>query len=142
MKKLFLALVLCLVSIVSFAQTEVQTQPMPQLPAQRYVTQEEFQKSLEQMNKEYKQQMDMKMDMSGYYLEKAGKLQSAAIWVSLGGTFLGTLLAASNDTSTSTIGGVITLASDITALVLQISSASNMKKSGLVLQGNGIAYKF
>lgn len=142
MKKLFLALVLCLVSIVSFAQTEVQTQPMPQQPAQRYVTQEELQKSIEQMNKEYKQQMDMKMDMGGYYLEKAAKLQSAAIWVSLGGTFLGTLLTASNDTGVYTVGGVITLASNITALVLQISSASNMKKSGLVLQGNGIAYKF
>ena len=142
MKKLFLALMLCFVSVIGFAQTEVPAQTTEQPTTEKFVTQEELQKTIAQMNIEYKQMTDL----SGFYLERAGKYQTASLCVALGGGFAGGIIISlgerTRSTAAVTIGGILVGAAEITALVFQFKSASYMKKSGWVLQGNTIAYKF
>ena len=142
MKKLFLALMLCFVSVIVFAQTEVPAQTTEQPTTEKFVTQEELKKTITQMNNDYKQMADQ----SGFYLEKAGNYQTTSLCVALGGILVGGVITIVGEEVGSdgviTIGGILAGAAEITALVFQFKSASYMKKSGFVLRGNGVAYKF
>lgn len=142
MKKLFLALMLCFVSVIGFAQTEVPAQTTEQPATEKFVTQEELKKTITQMNNDYKQMADQ----SGFYLEKAGNYQTTSLCVALGGILIGGVITIVGEEVGSdgviTIGGILAGAAEITALVFQFKSASYMKKSGFVLRGNGVAYKF
>lgn len=142
MKKLFLALMLCFVSVIEFAQTEVPAQTTEQPATEKFVTQEELKKTITQMNNDYKQMADQ----SGFYLEKAGNYQTTSLCVALGGILVGGVITIVGEEVGSdgviTIGGILAGAAEITALVFQFKSASYMKKSGFVLRGNGVAYKF
>ena len=82
------------------------------------------------------------MEVGGYYLEKAGKLQSASIVVSLIGGGIGGLCLTSRTRDVQNFGiGLIGVA-EVTSFILYCCSVSKTKKSGVVFQGNGIAYKF
>lgn len=152
-----MALVLCLVSILSFAQSEEPSQPMVQPEEQPvsqpaiqvdgvdYVTQAELQQSIYQMNEQYQKQFEQyqkQLETGGFRLEKAGRQLTGALVVSAGGLLFGGLWMVENDIMSVNVGSIIVCAAEVTSIVLVCCGVHNIRKSGLMLQGNGIAYKF
>lgn len=147
MKRLFLALVLCLVSTVIFAQNEETVQSsdqteapkVTQLDLENYVTKDDFKMSIAQMNNQYEQQLKA----AGYCLEQAGRCHGAAMGIALGGGLIGAVLeyASTGGDFEPGVGVAIVAASAIAAMVFECCSASYLKKSGVVLSSHGITYR-
>lgn len=75
------------------------------------------------------------LHLAGFHLEKAGKLQSAAIGTTLAGLFLGTMILLNTDVSEAQTAGLAIMGiSGGVSIILHFGAAKHTKLAGRLLQ--------